>query len=358
MLVRSTDGTWEALEPRGHVDSGGFLDTCGDDLGPVLDLPAPLYVLARNAKLSSGKVEAICASAQGTLALVGSFFASPESAVSTLLAHAGALHGMDFKDFEKACDASSKSGWMAQLIKQRDGHPDFQPEIFEMRLSEAVTNGSFQLIAFVDKAPKIVAQSMRYLNSSGAATVLCYEVASFAGDTVSAIQSSAVDVGAKLEEVPLRMTEKGMAALAARSLGDKQGKLLAQLVRFSTGAFLEVLFDGDAESARMRAYAEPVTPSSIPLLTVVNTGDVTLDLRAIEQIDADWTIRAELVQGLSQLLGRNLGDPRSITDKHLSVTEHLMDATLMEVLTDTLSEALSLVRAAPTAAADGVPTAA
>jgi len=53
-------------------------------------------------------------------------------------------------------------------------------------------------------------------------------------------------------------------------------------------------------------------------------------------VDKNWSIRAELAQAMSRLLGADLGDVKKISQLNLDIREHLMDTTLIDALAEIL----------------------
>lgn len=356
MLVRSAKGGWEKLEPQTTMPEGGIPQILGEDLGQVLGFDAPLVVAAANPKLPGSRPDAICLSGAGDVALVTmALGGSVDQIMPNMLAHAGGLHGMSYDEFEKLCDrAGGKPGDLSRYLAQASKHHDFHAKSFEVAVADALSQGRFQMIAIVGEAPQAMIQTMRFLNASGAAEVLCYEVTSFASSTVTAVQVNPVDVGQKRKPQVMSMSGAGLIAVAEKQHGENMANLVAQLQKYCAANFDLVRYGGDNAEATMTA-AMQLNGEDVDVMRLDSAGNITIRFDAVAPHDRDWTVRAELVQGMGRLLGTDLGDARKISQLHLSVTEHLNDATLMECLTDILGDTVPLLREVANAGMVGVP---
>jgi hypothetical protein len=354
MLVRTAAGAWEQLQPQVRVSDGGLAAMFGQDIGPVLGLPAPLVVVANSPRLATGTPDALCLDAEGNLTVVVlELGGSAEGTLPALLGYAGSLHGMSFADFERLCNcahgaaadsADPDASGLAGFVARHTMHPAFHRGTFEVTVADALAQGRFNLVALVRSAPATLLQSARYLNASGA-SVSCYETSSFASESVFAVQARAVDVGQAPRDSVLRMTAAGLFAVTERTQDERTAKLMAQLQKFCAAAFDEVAYDGDAQLATMSASLH-VGDNKVLMLNADSSGKVNLSFEALAPVDKNWTVRAELCQSMNRMLGADLGDVKKISQLNLTIREHLMDATLMEALTEIVGDTVSQVREA------------
>lgn len=341
MLVRTASGAWERLQPQTTVPEGGISQLFGTDIGPVLGYPTPLTVVASSPELSSGRPDALCVDAEGNVAVVVlSYNAEATNTLPTLLAHAGALHGMDFETFVGLCNATDAvEGSLAAYVHEQNLHADFHKGTFEVTVADALAQGRFSLIALVASAPQTLVQSLRYLNASGA-DACCFEVASFCSDSVFAVQAKPIDVGQQRRSVEMKMTAAGLLAVTGRMQNEATASLMAQLQKFCASTFAAISYDGDSSAASMSASVR-VRDTDAVLLTASSDGSVSINFEALAPADRNWAIRSALVEGLNRLLGADLGEIKKISKLNLSMSEHLMDATLMEMLCEILTDTVA-----------------
>lgn len=347
MLVRTTTGAWERLEAQTKVPDGGITEIFGEDVGPVLGYEAPLIVVAASPKLATGKPDAICVDAQGAVTIVAlSLGSGTDKTLPQLLSFAGALHGMTYDAFEKLCNRTDSGASLAEHIHARNIHADFHTGTFEVTVADALSQGRFQLISLVESVSPSLAQSMRYINASGA-NFGCFEISSFSSSSVMAVQARAVDVGQQKRDVQLRMTAAGLIALTERTTDESTAKLMGNLQKFCSGAFDEVAYEGDNKRASLTATFF-AGQEELPIITAASDGSISISFEALAPVDKDWTLRAELCQSMSRLLGAELGDVRKISQLNLSLSEHLNDATLMDAMAEIVGDVLSTLRPAGT----------
>lgn len=345
MLVRTTSGAWEQLSPQTRPTEGGLTELFGDDMGPVIGRTTPLIVAASAPKLTTGRPDGICVDGDGNVTIVALALAGPaDKVLASLLGHAGALHGMAYDQFEALCNAVGKQhdGRLAGLMAERCAGSGFHRGTFEVTVGDALAQGRFDLVAMVGTAPATLVQSMRYLNASGA-SIACYEAASFASASVMAVQARAVDVGQTQRQVSMQMSAAGLFAATERTTDEVTAKLMSQLQNACGGLFDNVQYDGDAAQATMTASVL-IDSDEVALVSATSDGSVCVSFEALAPVDASWTVRAELVQGMNRMLGADLGDVKKISQLNLNIGEHLMDATLMDLLTEILGETVQTLR--------------
>ncbi|MCW2927904.1 MAG: hypothetical protein JWM86_1872 [Thermoleophilia bacterium] len=352
MLVRAAGGGWEELRPQTTMPTGGLVEVFGEDIGPVLGAPMPVVVAACAPALSSGSPDAICLDGDGgvwivQLALEG----SGEQTLPQLLACGGGLAGMDYDTFAALCDRT-KGDSLASFVEARVG-PGFHTQSFEVTVAEALANGRFRLVAIVREAASSLVQSMRFLNATGAMGSL-YEATSFSSESVTAVRAKAVDVGhsaglrpatagSPAKPAGAELGAAGFVAATGKTSGDDTSLLMAQLQKSCAATFDEVLYEGEAGEAHMRAMLDGI-PEPNAMVVASTDGAVVISFEALAPIDPGWSVRTELCQGMERLLGADLGDVRKISQLNLSIGEHLMDATLMEALGDLLSDTVEALR--------------
>lgn len=345
MLVRTAAGAWESLEPLTKLPEGGITELLGEDIAPVLGQQAPLVVVAAAPKLATGRPDAICLDAEGNITVVvAALTGSADRTLPALLSFAGSLHGMAFDDFAKLCNRAiaSEQGSLAEYVHAHNLHAEFHKGTFEVTVADALAQGRFHLVALVASATPSLAQSMRYLNSSGA-DVGCFEVTSFASDSVTAIQAGLVDVGQVRREAVIRMSAAGLLAITERNHGEQMARLMALLQKFGASTFDAVAYDGDNTRASMTATINGADPE-LPFLVADTEGAIGISFETLAPLDRDWSVRAGLCKALNRMLGADLGDVRKISQLNLSIREHLMDATLMDAFTEILADTVQLVR--------------
>jgi hypothetical protein len=347
------------------MPEGGLVDMFGEDIGPVLGTPAPVVVAACSPTLSTGSPDALCLDPDGgvwivQLALEG----GGEMTLPQLLAFGGGLTGLSYDAFEAACNRTD-GGKLAPWIEQRFG-AGFHKQSFEVAVADALANGRFRLVAIVRDAPPTLVQSMRFLNSTGAMGSL-YEATSFSSASVSAVRAKAIDVGgAATASTPAaaaasggtagtatsELGAAGFVAATGKASGDETASLMAQLQKSCLATFDEVTYDGEGGDAQMTATLE-TEQGSAAMLAAGTDGSVVISFEALAAIDAGWSIRAELCQGMERLLGADLGDVRKISQLNLTIDEHLMDATLMEALGELLADTVEALRSSGPASRSG-----
>lgn len=354
MLVRTENGAWERLEPQHSVPDGGIAQLFGTDIGPVLGYSTPLVVAAVQPELSSGKPDALCIDADGNVfVVVLTFEKEAATTLPTLLSHAGALHGMDFESFSNHCNIAHANGvtegGLAAFVHEHNLHADFHRGTFEVTVADALAQGRFSLIAMVVSAPQTLLQSMRYLNASGA-DASCFEIASFCSNSVFAVQATPLDVGQQRRVVEMKMTAAGLVAVTERLQNEATAKLMTQLQMFCTSNFSSVEYDGDNAAAWMRANIKLKDDEAV-LITAGSDGTVSIHFESLAPVDRNWQIRSNLVEGLNRLLGADLGEVKKISKLNLTMGEHLMDATLMELLCEILGDTIAATKGKVAAAA-------
>jgi len=351
MLVRTAAGGWEALRPQADLPSGGVIELFGEDIGPVLGSATPLLVAACAPQLATGRPDAICLDAQGTVTVVTlGLGQARQDTLASLLSFAGSLHGMDYDEFERLCDqVGATDENLAGFMAARNRHTDFHRGTFEVTVADALGQGRFQLVALVGTAPANLVQSMRYLNASGA-NVGLYETCAYVSSSVMAVQAKALNVGQSVQQTPVlsEITAAGLLAITERTCDEVTAKLMGQLQKFCTGNFDRVGYDGDSLHAEMVASLN-APDGPVDFVRAAGDGSIVLSFEALAPFDPMWTMRAELCQAMSRLLGADLGEVKKISQLNLSIGEHLMDATLMEALVEILGDTLEAVRGSETA---------
>lgn len=355
MLVRAAGGGWEELRPQTTMPAGGLVDVFGEDIGPVLGTPAPVLVAACTPVLSTGKPDAICVDPDGGIWIVQlALDGGGELTLPQLLAFGGGLAGMSYDDFSELCDRAEGAS-LADFVKAQSGGSGFHRESFEVAVTDALAHGRFRLVAFVCDADPTLVQSMRFLNASGAMGSL-YEATSFASSSVSAVRAKAVDVGGAafgtavpVGAAPVAASRTpdlggaGFIAATGKASGDGTSKLMAKLQESLLATYDAVNYAGEGDDARMEATLA-ADPEPVAMLVAGIDGSVVVSFEALAELDANWSVRAELCQGMERLLGADLGDVRKISQLNLSIEEHLMDATLMEALGDLLADTVEALR--------------
>jgi hypothetical protein len=127
---------------------------------------------------------------------------------------------------------------------------------------------------------------------------------------------------------------------------------MAQLQKSCLATFDSVTYEGEAGEARMNALLDS-EDGPTALVTAGTDGSVVVSFEALSVLDAGWSVRAELCQGMERLLGADLGDVRKISQLNLSIGEHLMDATLMEALGELLNDTVEALRSSANGARSG-----
>lgn len=345
MLVRTLGGAWEPLAPITTLPEGGVLQLLGDDLGPVFGHGAPLPIVAVQPQLAAGTPDAICVDGDGNITVIAmTIGGAAETALPNLLGYAGALHGMTYDEFEKLCGTALGShGGLAAYIHEYFIHTDFHRSTFEVTVSDALAQGRFRLVALMKDTPDHVRQSMRFLNASGA-EISCFDIKLFASDSVTAAHAEAVDVGQTQRSTEFKITAAGMLALTERSCGEPAMQLMKQLQKFCTENCDSVVYEGDTSGASLSAWltAEEDGEERDPaLVTATSEGAVSIGFESLAPFDPNWRLRDEMVIGLNRLLGADLGEARTISQLNLTIAEHLMDATLIELLCEILKDAIT-----------------
>jgi hypothetical protein len=365
MLVRAAGGSWEELRPQTTMPSGGIVDLFGEDVGPVLGTPAPVVVAACSPTLSTGAPDAICLDPDGGVWIVQlDLHGGGELTLPQLLAFGGGLTGMAFDQFGALCDRAGGAP-LAEFMESRSGS-GFHRQSFEVAVADALANGRFRLVSVVREAAPTLVQSMRFLNASGAMGSL-YEATSFASESVTAVRAKAVDVGLAGAVASVTQAAAGAApsspgkgelgaagfiAATGKASGDDTSALMAALQKACLATFDEVTYAGEAGDAQMSA-ALHTDAGPAPLVLAGTDGSIVVSFEALSALDAGWTVRAELCQGMERLLGADLGDVRKISQLNLSIGEHLMDMTLMEALGELLHDTVEALRSSANGAQSG-----
>lgn len=353
MLVRAAGGSWEELRAQTTMPSGGIVELFGEDIGPVLGTPAPVVVAACSPTLSTGAPDAICVDPDGGVWIVQlAMEGSGDLTLPQLLAFGGGLTGMSYDAFSAACDRAEGAP-LADFVEKRCG-AGFHRQSFEVAVADALAHGRFRLVAFVREAAPTLVQSMRFLNASGAMGSL-YEATSFSSASVTAVRAKAVDIGGVAASATSPVTTgavaaprpelgaAGFVAATGKASGDETASLMAQLQKSCLAVFDDVVYEGEARDARMSALLNSEAGPAA-LVEAGTDGSVVVSFEALGVLDANWSIRAELCQGMERLLGADLGDVRKISQLNLSIAEHLMDATLMEALGELLGDTVEALR--------------
>lgn len=360
MLVRAAGGGWEELRPQTEMPDGGLVEMFGEDIGPVLGTVAPVVVAACQPTLSTGQPDAICVDPDGGIWIVQlALDGGGELTLPQLLAFGGGLTSMSYEAFDSLCDRTGADS-LSSFVEARSGG-GFHRQSFEVAIADALAHGRFRLVAIVRDAAPTLVQSMRFLNASGAMGAL-YEATSFASATVTAVRAKAVDVGAAVGApgassdaggtgpAPQRavggageLGAAGFIAATGKASGDDTSSLMAQLQKACIAAYDEVRYAGDSGDATMQALLEG-PDGEVPMVVAGTDGSVVVSFEALGPLDPGWSVRTELCQGMERLLGADLGDVRKISQLNLSISEHLMDATLMEALADLLTDTVAALR--------------
>jgi hypothetical protein len=349
MLVRAAGGGWEELRPQTTLADGGLIELFGEDVGPVLGTVAPVIVVACSPELVTGSPDAIALDTDGgvwiiQLALDG----DGTRTLPELLACGGGMAGMSYDAFDAICDRAASDG-LASYVEARSGS-GFHRQSFEVAVAEALAHGRFRLVSVVREATPTLVQSIRFLNASGAMGVLV-EATPFASDNITAIRARAIDVGtggavhavSSASDVPVPAVAMSGAELGAAGFmaatgtlsGDDTSELMGRLRRVCAATFDDVFYEGEARDATMRAELQG-PDGRVTMVTAGSDGSVIVSFESLAAIDTGWGVRSDLCQGMERLLGADLGDVRKISQLNLSIAEHLMDATLMDALTELL----------------------
>ncbi|MCW2923956.1 MAG: hypothetical protein JWM98_1360 [Thermoleophilia bacterium] len=361
MLVRASGGGWEELQPQTTMPEGGLVDLFGEDIGPVLGATGGVVVAACAPPLSTGAPAAICLDPQGGVWIVElSMAGAGEMILPNLLSFGGALSGMAYDDFEALCDRRDGDSLAGFMEGRTRGDGGFHRGSFEVAVREALGAGRFHLVAIVREAAPTLVQSMRFLNRTGAMGSV-YEASSFASASVSAVRATAIDVGGEATGRPAAPTaapaaeapapaptsQGGDAFLAAvgRSGNDPDAALMAQLQASCLATFDDVTYEGEGDGTTMHAVLDS-DDGPAAVLVAGSDGSIVVSFESLGALDASWTVRDELCQGMERLLGADLGEVRKISQLNLSVQEHLMDATLMEALGELLADTVAALRGA------------
>jgi hypothetical protein len=361
MLVRAAGGGWEELRPQTTLADGGLIELFGEDVGPVLGTAAPVIVAACSPMLATGSPDAIALDPDGgvwiiQLALEG----DGARTLPELLAFGGGMAGMSYDAFDAICDRAAGDG-LASYIEARSGS-GFHRQSFEVAVAEALSHGRFRLVSIVREAAPTLVQSIRFLNASGAMGVLV-EATPFASDNITAIRARAIDVGtggamhaaasASGASGPVaamagaELGAAGFVAATGKMSGDDTSELMARLQKACSAAFDDVVYEGEAGDATMRAELQG-PDGRVTMVTAGTDGSVIVSFESLAAIDTGWGVRSELCQGMERLLGADLGDVRKISQLNLSIAEHLMDATLMDALAELLTDTVAELRAETT----------
>jgi hypothetical protein len=298
---------------------------------------------------------------------------------------------MGWSAFEHLCDRRG-TDTLDAFMEARATQSDFQRAAFQSAVTESLATGRIHFVAVVREAAPTLVQSMRFLTAAGAMGSI-FEASSFASESVTALRATAVDVGA--HHIPRAAdtdsaatpdeptaaatpaaapappaapasdrgtrssskrestrTDPGASFIAATSSATDEATaaLMRHLQTACGSACDEVQFSGSGASSEMHAGMR-TADGTASFLTAQADGGVVLSFEALGLLDPDWTVRAELCQGMERLLGTDLGDVRKISQLNLSIGEHLMDATLMEALIELLTDTTRTLReAAPVAA--------
>ncbi|MCW2955219.1 MAG: hypothetical protein JWO69_88 [Thermoleophilia bacterium] len=356
MLVRAAGGGWEELRPQTSMPDGGIVEVFGDDIGPVLAAGTPVLVAACEPMLSTGAPDAICVDAAGgvwivQLALDGDGAAT----LPQLMGFGGSLTGMGYADFENVC-ARREGDTLARFVEQRAGGKGFDGAAFEAAVTDALAHGRVRLVAIVREAAPALVHSMRFLNASGAMGAL-FEATSYASSSVSAVRATAVDLSGAgnasmpavaaapsaptpapaPEATPVNADIGAFIAATAAATDERTSVLMGQLQQACAASFAAVRVDGSGEDAELHVMIDS-SDEDAAIIVASTDGAIVVSFEALGALDPGWTVRAELCQGMERLLGADLGDVRKISQLNLSIAEHLMDATLMEALTELLAD--------------------
>lgn len=341
MLVRTADGAWEELKGRTTMPDGGIVEVFGDDIGPVLGSATPVIVAACAPPMPGGGPDAICLDPDGGIWIVQlALDGTGEQTLGQLLAHGGALSGMSYEAFEQLCDTQGVTS-LAQRMEERAPAGTFHRGTFEVTVADALSHGRFRLVSIVRDAPASLVQSMRFLNASGASVAL-YEASSFASASVIAVSARAIDVGlshAAGASAATAMSAAGFVALTGRTTNEATASLMTQMQKSCSALFDDVRYEGDTSGATMTSSV-----GGCDMLVAGSDGAVIVSFESLGELDANWSVRAELCQGMERLLGADLGDVRKISQLNLSINEHLMDATLMEALVELLGDTIATLK--------------
>lgn len=383
MLVRTAHGGWEELQPQTTLPDGGIVELFGEDIGPVLGAPSCVVVAAARPALAVGSPDALCVDASGGVWIVQlALDGGGEHTLPQLLAFGGALTGMSWSTFEQLCDRRGADTLDAYVAARAPS--SFDRDAFQQSVSSSLAHGRLRLVSIVREAAPTLVQSMRFLNASGALGYV-FEASSFASASVTAVRAKAVDVGgahsvgaaeadapadgaarptaapAAVESPPASQTPSAPAAAAPRAKAaaapvpppsmdpvDAFVAAVAEHEDAATADLMRQLVDGcsvfdevriDGEGSDQELHVAVATGDALRSLVVAMVdGSVVVSFEALGSLDADWSIRAELCQGMERLLGTDLGDVRKISQLNLVIAEHLMDATLMEALVELLVE--------------------
>ena len=377
MLVRAAGGAWEELQPRTELPEGGVTDLLGDDVGAVLGASSPVLVAACSPVLPAGSPDAICVDPAGGVWIIQTALdGGGEQLLGELLSFAGGLTGATYERFTELCDRRG-SDELAKWVSRSAGD-GFDGSSFEAAVGASLAAGRIRLVALVRSASPTLVQSFRYLTAAGALGSI-FEVSSFGSSSVMAIRASEVDLlgggtapvattapttagrpadlrptapaKASSTDSARRTSRTGPAAAGGAAFveqteqfaGEATAALMGQLQTACATCFDDVVHAQDSDGALLRAGIR--TPTGVAtVVTARPDGTIVLAFDELGELDSSWTIRAELCQGMERLLGADLGDVRQISKLNLSVEEHLMDATLMEALTDLLMDTVGALR--------------
>lgn len=369
MLVRAAGGDWERLSPRSDIPAGSFDELFGDDLGPVLGHPIAMPVLTSTPLVAGGTApDVICSTVEGHVALVRMALGTrSETVLPDLLAIAGAFDGLDLEGFLAACGVDKVDELASRVMGGTP--PKATREAWASRLAETLQSGRFDLVALVSELPESALASIRFLNRSGAVRISCVGIQLYASASVTALQTVALDTGVATtaerlpqaaapvpSEQPKTPRESAASAKTAAGSpaalgsaieaagGPAVGRLGTLVAEGLDRIFDTATYTGAGPDQRVECSVDGVGDAPIQLVTLDSSGIVHVDFEALSPVDGDWSVRAELAQGMERLLGADLGDVKKISKLNVALAEHLMDATLAEAFLELVGDIVTEVR--------------
>lgn len=404
MLVRAAGGDWERLSHRAEVPSGGFSELFGEDLGPVIGTAKSLPVLAVSPVVAGAAPDVVCGGADGSLALVRLALGehAADQILPELLGAAGAFHGMTLDEFVRVCGVAKMDELASRVMGGTP--PKASRESWSAKLAQTLSSGRFELVGLVTDLPESVLAPMRFLNHSGSAQLRCIQVQLYSSASVTALQLSPLDTGlavgvgsaesgraaeipgagasqttasgasragtkatpgarggsraehspgassssakeAAVEKAEDRVPDQAMLLTEiARSSGDQAANLARLLVSGLERTFDDCSYENANGKVMLHATMAGLSEQPLRTLEVDGAGVVHVNFESLGPMDGDWSIRAELAQGMERLLGADLGDVRKISKLNVVIAEHLMDATLMEAFVEVIGDVMDTIR--------------
>lgn len=411
LLVRTAGGNWEKLSTQDSIPEGDIVDVFGSELSPILHTDTPVIVVAASPHLGAGRPAGLGVDTLGGVwVLELDLSGDGATTLPNLITFGGSLTGMSYEDFNTLCNACEGNSLFEHVSKYAE---KLNKQDFQESVTSSLSSGRINLISIVKQANQTLVSSMRFLNATGA-TGAIYEATSFRSPSISAIQATKLDLNTEPKALPApakkeaptpvqeevvdedffatkstsdtapekskpkpelkepepevkepvlkeAVAEEVAPEKTAKSSGSNFNQNTLKATNESTAKLMQLLQDAlekeldtvtyDASSTQLEAFLTDSDNSDALFVSAESNGNLVVFFASLNNLDPKWRARTELCQGMERLLGTDLGDVEKISQLNLSISEHLMDASLMEALIDLLADAAQDVRGPQTAAA-------